>query len=102
MLNYDTVTDALKDLKARGYSRDFNIAFDKLVCRETDLCLKPDDFSIVETHRFEGETNPSDEDVVYAVESKDGKVKGVITTAYGAYAEDLSPELLAVLKKLEN
>ncbi len=97
MHNYETVTEALRDLKARGFERDFNIAFDKLVCRTTDLSLNPEDFEIVEVHRFEGETNPSDEDVVYALESKDGKAKGVITTAYGANADDIAPELLSKL-----
>ena len=97
MYNYDTVTEAINGLRSRGFERDFNIAFDKLICRETELCLNPDDFEIVEVYRFEGETNPSDEDVVYAVESKDGKTKGVITTAYGAYAEEISTDLLKKL-----
>ena len=29
MKTYDTVTEALKDLKLRGFTTDFNIAFDK-------------------------------------------------------------------------
>ena len=97
MTAYDTVTDALKGLKSRGYSIDFNIAFDKIICADNKICLNPNEFEITEVYRFEGDTNPSDEDVVYAVESKDGKVKGTITSAYGMYAETISTEMIRKL-----
>ncbi|MEP6616405.1 MAG: hypothetical protein ABJA57_07490 [Ginsengibacter sp.] len=94
MKSYDTVTEAVSGLKARGYTIDFNIAFDKLICSENKICLHVDEFKIVEVYRFEGESNPSDEDVVYAVESPDSKIKGVFTSAFGLYADTISNELL--------
>ncbi len=97
MKNYDTVTEAVEDLKTRGYTTDFNIAFDKLMCTKNNVCLHPDQFEIVEVHRFEGETNPSDEDVVYAVENKDEKIKGVVTSAFGLYADPVSNEMIQKL-----
>lgn len=95
--SYDTVTDALKDLRLRGYTVDFNIAFDKIICSKNEISLNPEEFEIVEVYRFEGDTDPGDENVVYAVESKDGRSKGVITSAYGTYAESISSELLQKL-----
>ena len=97
MKSYDTVTEAVKDLKARGFNIDFNLAFDKLICLEDNSCLNPHEFEIVEVHRFEGETNPSDEDVVYAIKSKDGKIKGVVTSAFGVYADPVSNEMIQKL-----
>ena len=97
MDNYDTVTGALTGLKAKGYTMDFNIAFDKLICRENNFCLNPHEFEITEVHRFEGATDPGDEAVVYAVESKDGKMKGVLTSAYGMYADTISTDMLKKL-----
>jgi hypothetical protein len=94
MENYDTVTDALNGLKARGYILDFNIAFDKIICSQNNICLNPNEFEITEVHRFEGDTNPSDEDVVYAIASHDKKIKGTITSAFGLYADDVSTEML--------
>lgn len=91
---YDTLTAALTGLKAKGYTLDFNIAFDKLVCSEGINCLNPNEFEITEVHRFEGDTNPSDEDVVYAVQSHDQKIKGTLTSAFGMYADDISTEML--------
>ena len=97
MKSYDTVTEAVKGLKERGYNIDFNIAFDKLVCADNKVCLQPDEFEITEVHRFEGDSNPDDEDVVYAVESKDGKSKGIITSAFGVYADTISDKIIQKL-----
>ena len=97
MENYDTVSSTLNSLKARGYTKDFNIAFDKLICNETNECLNPNEFEITEVYRFEGESNPLDEVVVYAVESKDGTMKSVIVNAYGLYADSISDEMIQKL-----
>ena len=97
MKTYDTVTEALKDLKLRGFTTDFNIAFDKLICSENKICLNPNEFEIVETYRFEGDTDPGDENVVYAIESKEGSIKGTMSSAYGTYAETISTEMIQKL-----
>jgi hypothetical protein len=94
MIAYDTVTEAINDLRSRGFGVDFNVAFDKLLCVQNNRCLNPAEFEITETYRFEGATNPSDEDVVYAVESKDGTLKGIVTSAYGLYADPVSTEMI--------
>ncbi len=94
MKAYDTVVGALNGLRERGYTVNFNIAFDKIICSENKTCLNPNEFEIVEVYRFEGNTNPADQDVVYAVESIDGNIKGVITSAFGIYADAVSTEII--------
>lgn len=97
MENYDTVVEALEGLRAQGYTIDFNIQMDKLICSNNQVILHPEDFEITRAFRFEGDSNPDDEAVVYAIESKDGNTKGVFVAAYGPYAEGASN---ALLKKL--
>ena len=97
MHSYDTVVAALNGLRARGYTVNFNIAFDKLMCSENKICLNAGEFEIVEVYRFEGNSNPADEDVVYAIESKDGNIKGVISSAFGLYADAASAEMISKL-----
>ena len=94
---YDTVVEALNGLKERGYTTNFNIAFDKLICSEKKHVLNPDEFEITEVYRFEGDTNPGDEDVVYEVESKKGDMKGVFSGAFGLYADSVSTDMLRKL-----
>jgi len=97
MNHYDTVTEAIAALKERGYTIDFNIDADKLRCTNNEITLHPDEFEIVEVHRFEGDSNPDDEDIVYAIESKDGKLKGIITSAFGLYADPVSNKIIQKL-----
>ncbi|MBL0182834.1 MAG: phosphoribosylpyrophosphate synthetase [Chitinophagaceae bacterium] len=97
MDSFDTVVEALDGLKEKGYTINFNLAFDKLICSENKTILNPDEFEITEVHRFEGDTNPGDEDVVYAVESKTGNLKGVFSGAFGMYADSASTEMLRKL-----
>ena len=97
MENYDTVVAALAGLRAKGYTLDFNIAFDKIICNEKGICLNPNEFEIMEVYRFEGDTNPDDEDIVYAIQSKDGSIKGSMSSAYGVYADAISNEMIQKL-----
>jgi hypothetical protein len=90
MYVYDTVTDAIRGLKQRGYILDLNTEENCLVCQ--DHKFGPDEFEIREYYRFEGDSDPADEAVVYAVESKDGK-KGTLVTGYGISAEGMGAEM---------
>jgi hypothetical protein len=68
-----------------------------LICSELQECLNADEFEITEVYRFEGESNPSDEAVIYVIESKDGKLKGTLVSAYGPYSESMSEDLIKKL-----
>lgn len=92
MRDYQNLVEALNDLKTRGYENDFNIKPFCLECTSLQLQLHPEDFEIKEVYRFEGMSNPSDNSVLYAIESKKG-IKGVLVDAYGAYAEALTSEM---------
>jgi hypothetical protein len=96
MIAYETVSEAVNGLKSRGYTIDFNLSYDSIVCHETPINLMPSEFEIIEVHRFEGETNPSDQEVVYAIESKHGE-KGVLVNAYGVYSDPVSDEMIKKL-----
>jgi len=96
MYTYDTVTEAINDLKRRGYTIDFNVEFDRIVCHGTPISLLPNEFEIVEVHRYEGNSNPDDEEVVYAIESKHGQ-KGILVDAFGLYADGVSSEMIEKL-----
>ncbi len=97
MENYQTVVEALTDLKNRGFNLDFNLANGVLHNSDQDIKLQPEDFTICELHRFEGMSDPADNSIVYAIESKKYNVKGVFVNGYGTYSDDISEELLKKL-----
>ena len=94
--SYDTVSEAIKELKQRGYTLDFNLKENCLVCDDdtsASSVFDINDFEIVEAHRFEGISDPADEAAVYAIESNKGD-KGVLVTGYGTSAEGLSADMV--------
>ena len=98
MHSYDTLSQAVNDLAARGFTENFTLEGNQLSSSKLNLRFNPDDFEIVETHRFEGESDPGDMSVAYAIESKDG-VKGVMVNAFGTYASTLSGDMAKKLNQ---
>lgn len=85
--NYATVTQALENLKARGYTDEFDFKDQYLFCNEKGIQFNPQELKITEVYRFEGASDPEDSSVVYAIESASG-LKGVLIDAYGVYADE--------------
>lgn len=99
MKTYDTLSEAVNDLVKRGYISNFNIKKDSLTCIENEINLHPDDFEIDEVHRFEGNTDPGDENVLYAISSVKFQMKGLLVNAFGMYSDSFSAELIEKLNK---
>jgi hypothetical protein len=92
---YDTLSEALTDLKKKGYTENFNL---KPYCIERrSLQLYPEDFMIDSFYRFEGASNPDDNSIVYAISSNKG-IKGTLVDAYGMYAENLNEDMIKKLR----
>jgi len=96
MITYITITDALADLKKRGYTIDFNLTLVGKPNSNSHVALPGDRFEIAEVYRFEGETNPDDEAVIYAIESING-IKGILINGYGVSTEPAVDEFIARL-----
>ncbi len=86
MRTYESLIDALSDLKGRGYRLDFRKEPTFIYCYVFDLWITPEQFNVDEVHRFEEYSNPDDSCVVYAISSYSG-MKGTLVDSYGAYAE---------------
>jgi hypothetical protein len=99
--SYETVTEALKDLKTRGYSEDFNLC-DAGVENKSKKCIHPaNQLNVIKYYRFEGFSNPDDNMVLYVIESTSGE-KGVLLDAYGAYSGNISKEMINKLKMADH
>ena len=99
--NYETVTQAIEDLKSRGYTHDFHYENSCLHCSKISEQYSAEDLKITEVYRFEGASDPDDNDVVYAVESNTGQ-KGILTDAYGAYADEHKAAFISNIKMEDN
>ncbi|MEP2770694.1 MAG: hypothetical protein ABJH05_01010 [Fulvivirga sp.] len=96
--NLKTLVEVLNDLKDQGYTTDFNYVNGQLAALGSTDKYKPEDIIIKEEFRFEGESNPADSSILYALEAKDG-TKGTLVDSYGA---DSHTDLEEFLKKADN
>jgi hypothetical protein len=98
MENYDTVTEAVNDLVKRGYTENFGSGDDCIHCEEKNISLNPSEFVIDEVYRFEGDADPADETIVYAISALHSNIKGVLVNAYGMYSDSMTNEMVEKLK----
>jgi hypothetical protein len=99
MFAYDTVAQAVNGLKDRGFTMDFNLENDHIRCQGHPERLGADEFEIVEVYRFEGNSDPGDEAIVYGIQSKHG-IKGVLVNGFGISADSLSNTMIEKLRIL--
>ncbi len=95
--SYSTLSEAVNDLQRRGYTDDLALAEHCLVCDARGLSLDPAEFEIDEFHRFEGNSDPEDQSIVYAISSKHHHVRGILVNAYGMDASALTQAMVAKL-----
>lgn len=69
-----------------GYTDDFKMTPSGLQSLKTENIYNPDDINVINFFRFEGQSDPDDNTIMYVIETNDG-VKGTIVDAYGAYAD---------------
>jgi hypothetical protein len=88
-------------LSADGFTQDFNVVDGRLhtIGSNSDKTYAPEEVTIVDFYRFEGESNPDDMSILYAIETKDG-VRGTISSAYGTYADSDALEFLTKVEDL--
>src|SRR5690606_8687521 len=83
-----SLVNVLNRLKQDGYKTDFNVNDKGELCSMDGKDSFPvDQVRIVDHYRFEGESNPDDMSILYAVETKSG-LKGTISNSYGPYADE--------------
>lgn len=106
--DYLGLADATNDLKARGYGVDFKMinlpgeaededeAKVRLQSPETNQQYESNQLKVREHYRFEGESDPGDMSVIYALESVRGE-KGVLIDAYGTYSSRRMAEFIRAI-----
>ncbi|QHL88058.1 hypothetical protein GU926_11700 [Nibribacter ruber] len=86
-------------LNKDGFTTDFKVGEDnRLWTLDGKKSYAVEDVKIVDFYRFEGETNPDDMSILYALECTDG-TRGTISNSYGTYADQ---GIDAFLKQIED
>ncbi len=97
MERYVTLSETMNNLRKEGYVEDFNLKQNCLECRNGEYQVFADDFKVDKFYRFEGESNPSDSSILYAISSDKHNLKGVLVNAYGVYSDPVTDEMMKKL-----
>ncbi|MDI1255838.1 MAG: hypothetical protein PSV16_07035 [Flavobacterium sp.] len=82
-----TMVSCTNMLNKLGFKTHFMAVADGLKSLTTDYVYKPEDLKIVNFYRFEGESNPDDSAILYAIETANGE-RGTLADAYGREADE--------------
>lgn len=93
--NLKPMSEVMKELRNRGYKTDYIFKDNALYDPDKKQSYKPKDVAIDEDYRFEGETNPDDQAIMYAISA--GQTKGILIDSYGV---DPNLELQEFLNKV--
>jgi len=95
-----TLSQVLNKLaKDKGIQREFKPDENGNVrLQNSDRIYKPEDLRLVKTYRFEGDTDPGNDAVLYVLEDQLGN-KGIIMDSYSAES-NFSPEFLKFLREI--
>lgn len=88
---YASSSEALKQLKQKGYEVDFNLLQNRILDN-------PQDFKIIYIFRYEGESSPEDSSTVYGIECLSSEERGVFVMGNPAYDISNASNLLYMLE----
>lgn len=93
-----TLASCTNKLSGEGYSVQFKALKEGLQSLDTEKMYAPDEVRIANFYRFEGESDPSDSAILYAIETSTGE-KGTLIDSYGAFFDAKVSEFI---KEVEN
>ena len=93
-----TLTSVINKAVANGYTENFSVTKHGICTPAEERRYMPEDIRIVNFYRFEGESDPADNTILFIIETNDG-LKGTLVDAYGTYAD---PEINGFMKRVED
>jgi hypothetical protein len=80
-----TVSSVLEKLRVKKFDNEFKMTPEGFTPGNNKY-YQPEDLKIIRTYRFEGESDPGDNAIIYLLEANDGMI-GYSLDAYGVYSD---------------
>jgi len=97
--NMSTMTGIMNKLQSDGYTENFIASEKGLEAPSKEKFYIPSEVKINNFYRFEGESDPGDNAIVYAIETHDG-TKGMLVDSYGGGASDLVSKFITEVESI--
>ena len=93
-----SLSTCLNKMVNDGYTEDFKVTDDGLKSENKPINYKPDEINVVNYFRFQGESDPDDNAILYVIETSDG-TRGTLVDAYGVYND---PKVSNFMEEVNN
>lgn len=98
--NLKTLSEVYNSLNKRGITKEICMNEDhQMILGKKEKIYSPEDLVIVKSYRFEGESNPDDNAVLYLIEDRDGEL-ATLLDSYGATSNYSGEEFDNFLRKV--
>ncbi|HEX7844782.1 MAG TPA: hypothetical protein VF476_03215, partial [Chitinophagaceae bacterium] len=93
-----TMVSCLRKARKDGFTVDFLVDQNAIKAPDARKMYRPEEVKVASFYRFEGASDPSDNAILYLLETRDGK-RGTLVDAYGVYAD---PQVSSFIDKIKN
>ncbi|MER3463159.1 MAG: hypothetical protein C4329_00715 [Chitinophagaceae bacterium] len=95
-----SLVSCLKHMVNKGYTEDFKVTPMGLTTTKEIAYYQPEQVRVVNFFRFEGESDPDDNAILYVMETHDG-TKGTLVDAYGIYNDPAVTQFIQQVQEIE-
>jgi hypothetical protein len=90
----EDLAHAVERLTRAGYRDDFRAERGGLRAVRAGQLFEPEALVVEQVERFEGESDPGDEVVVFALSSESSGTRGTYVVTYGTYIDPIDAEMV--------
>ena len=94
------IVSVMADLTKAGYVTQFQVTDKGLHSTASNKNYSPKQVEIKHFYRFEGDSDPGDNSILYAIETKDGE-KGTLIDSYGAEADHFIGKFIKEVESIQ-
>ena len=94
-----SLATCLNRIVTDGYTEDFRVTETGLESLNHHQNYKPEQVQVVNFFRFEGESDPDDNAILYVIETSDG-TKGTLVDAYGVYNDSRVTQFMSTVENI--
>ena len=94
-----TLSTVMEKLRLKKHDNEFQLTPEGCFSAGKGKSYNPDDLVIIKTFRFEGESSPSENAILYVMQAKDGLI-GYSLDAYGVYSNHEDDRYDELIRKI--
>ena len=96
----NTMTEVVNKVVKAGYTDSFKVTENGLQSNSRGTFYSPEQITVVNYYRFEGQSDPADNNILYVIETEDN-LKGTLIDAYGAYADEATTKFMETVEEIQ-